>query len=188
MTDRHRYSAENAHTRGDNDDENDDDDDDDDDGEDTLTPGINLSKNERRGGQRGARIAWTHACTSRWVSALGSDNESMAREESERRTHRRSELVRRPTRFTRVSRGAVPFLFFLFRARAREWTSPGCPSPATSLRQQPSSPVHSPFSPSDATLMTVSTIENPPSRCYLPMRVIRRRSAPYDSPPKCDGL
>ena len=39
MTDRHRYSAENARTRGDNDD---------DDGEDTLTPGINLSKNERR--------------------------------------------------------------------------------------------------------------------------------------------
>lgn len=45
MTDRHRYSAGNARTR-------DDDDDDgygDDDG-DTLTPGINLSKNERRGG------------------------------------------------------------------------------------------------------------------------------------------
>ena len=49
MTDRHRYSTENARTRGNNDD------DDDDDGEDTLTPGINLSKNERRGGQRGER-------------------------------------------------------------------------------------------------------------------------------------
>lgn len=123
---------------------------------------------------------WTHACTGRWVSALGSDNESMPREESERRTHRRSELVRRPTRFTRVSRGAVPFLFFsfLFRARARERTSPGCPSPATSLRQQSSSPVHAVFavlSPSVATLMTVSTIENPPSRCYHTMRVIRKK-------------
>lgn len=42
MTDRHRYSAGNARTR--------DDDDDDDGNGDTLTPGINLSKNERRGG------------------------------------------------------------------------------------------------------------------------------------------